>query len=136
MATQIQFLNRPSEDACPRRKLEQLLSVSASFDAFWQVSSLALDERRGLHLQLRLILLAASVSLDQPLVSKALALRSGHEAIEPRQGMVLDVAFVQAERKFIDVAIKMLCAGMMIDADDSTLQYPRIVGERQPLLLL
>jgi hypothetical protein len=122
MAIQIQFLNRLSEDACHRRKLEQLLCVSASCAGFWLVSSLALADRRGPHRLSHLILLAAFVSLDQPLVSQALALCSGDEAIESRHGVVFDIALVQAERKFIDIAIKMLRAGMMIDADDAALE--------------
>jgi hypothetical protein len=44
-----------------------------------------------------------------------------HETIEPRQGVVFDVAFVQAERKFVNVAVEMLLAGVMIDAINAAL---------------
>ena len=36
--------------------------------------------------------------------------------------MVLDVALVQPERKFVNVAVKMLRAGVMIDANQAALQ--------------
>jgi hypothetical protein len=64
-----------------------------------------------------------SLSLNQSLVCEPLARRPIYEAIEPCQGMVLDVAFVQAERKFVNVTVQTLRAGVMIDADQPALQY-------------
>jgi hypothetical protein len=94
-------------------------AVCVSFPA----SSSALVDKQGPHPQSHLILLAVSaLSLDQRLVGQALALRSSHEAIKPRHGVVFNVAFVQAERKFIDITVKMFRAGMVIDADQPTLK--------------
>jgi hypothetical protein len=64
----------------------------------------------------------ASLSLNERLVCEPLSRRPVHKAFEPRQGMVLDVAFVQPERKFVNVAVQMLRAGVMIDADQPALQ--------------
>lgn len=64
----------------------------------------------------------ASLSLNERLVCEPLSRRAMYEAIEPRQGMVLDVAFIQPEREFINVAVEMLRAGVMIDADQAALQ--------------
>jgi hypothetical protein len=50
-------------------------------------------------------------SLDQFLVSDALTGNRRNEAVKPRESMILDVAFVQAEGKLIDVAAKMFPAG-------------------------
>jgi len=109
--------------SCLRHSWGWRLDASAFSYAFSPALILVLADRRAPHRQLHLALLAVSVgSLDQPLIGQALALRSAHEAIEPRHGVVFDVALVQAESKFIDVAIKMLCAGMMIDANDAALE--------------
>jgi hypothetical protein len=64
----------------------------------------------------------ASLSLNQRLVCEPLSCRAIYEAVEPRQGVVLDVPFVEPERKFVNVAVKMLGAGVMIDANQPTLQ--------------
>ena len=61
-------------------------------------------------------------SLNEPFVSEALASRPTNEAIEPRQGVVLHVTFVQPERKLVNIAIKMLRAGMVIDANQTALE--------------
>src|SRR5271165_3985200 len=61
-------------------------------------------------------------SLNERLVCEPLAGRTIYEAFEPRQGVVLDVTLVQPERKFVDVAFKVLGAGMVIDADQPALK--------------
>jgi hypothetical protein len=43
-------------------------------------------------------------SLNERLVCEPLSCRALHKAIEPRQGVVLDVALIQPERKFVNVA--------------------------------
>jgi hypothetical protein len=59
--------------------------------------------------------------LREPLAREPLAGNTIHEAIDPRQVMVLDVAFTQLQRELIDVAAKMLWAGVMVDADQTAL---------------
>jgi hypothetical protein len=86
-------------------------------------SALVCTPRR--HLQLRRAPLARSPgasSLNERLVRESFPRSPIYETIEPRQGVVLDVALVQPERKFINVAVKMLRAGVMIDANKTTLQ--------------
>lgn len=61
-------------------------------------------------------------SLDQRLVCQPLARGPVNEAIEPRQGMVLDVALVEPERKFVNVTVQVLRAGVMIDAYQAAFQ--------------
>src|ERR1700674_4618660 len=65
----------------------------------------------------------SALSLNQFLVSDAPTGNCRNEAVEPRERMILDVAFVQAESKFIDVAAKMFRAGVMIDADQTALEH-------------
>jgi hypothetical protein len=116
--------NRSFEDVCLRWRTSRQLCVSASAAVFWLVSFSASADRRGRHPQSRLILLAVSaLSLDQPLVGQALALCAAHKTIEPGHGVVLDVALVQPEGKFVNVAIKMFRAGMVVDANQPALEY-------------
>src|ERR1700678_233671 len=83
----------------------QLLCVSAFSYAFCPASILALVDRPRQHQRWQLVLLAVWCrSLCEPLVCQPLAGNAVHKAIQPRQGMVFDVAFVQSERKFINVA--------------------------------
>src|ERR1700730_4988421 len=90
------LLNLCSEDVCLHEKPDQLLYVSASVSVFWLASSSVLADRRARHPQSRLVLLAVLVSsLDQRLVGQPLASNAVHEAVEARQGVVLDIAFVQ-----------------------------------------
>jgi hypothetical protein len=115
--------NRSFEGVCLRQKLERLLCASASSGAFWPVLSLALADRRGPHRQSHLILLAVSaLSLDQPLVGQALSSDAINEALKPRQGMVLHIAFVEPEGELIDIAAKVLRAGVVVDANQATLE--------------
>jgi hypothetical protein len=65
---------------------------------------------------------ALASSLNERLVCEPFARRAIYEAFDPRQGMVLNVALVQPERKLVNVAVKMLRAGVMIDADQPALQ--------------
>jgi hypothetical protein len=102
---------------------DRLLYASASAAVFWLVSSSASVDRPALHPQSRLVLLVVSVlSLDQRPVSQPLPGDTIHKAIEPRQGVIFDVAFVQPEGKFIDVAVEMLLAGVMIDTDQAAFE--------------
>ena len=64
----------------------------------------------------------ASLSLNQRLVRESLSGRPIYEAIEPCQGVILDVSFVQPERKFVNVAVKMLRASVMVHTDQAALQ--------------
>jgi hypothetical protein len=51
--------------------------------------------------------LASASSLNERLVCEPLPGRSVNETFEPRQGVILDVALVQPEPKFANVAVKM-----------------------------
>jgi len=62
------------------------------------------------------------VSLDQSLIREALPGSAGYEAIEPCYRVVLHVAFVQAKRELVNIAIQMLRAGVMIDANKAALK--------------
>lgn len=92
--------------------------------AFFQASILPSDGMLEPHRQWRLILLVSSLdhSLDQRLVGQSLAASAINKTIQPRQGMVLDVAFVQPEREFINITAKMLAAGVMVDTDQTALE--------------
>jgi len=79
------------------------------------VSTSVLADKPELHRQWRLVLLV-SYSLDQRLIGQPLASHAVHETVKPRQGMVLHVALIQPERKFINVATKMLFARVMVNA--------------------
>ena len=126
VAMDARFNRYYSEDVCARRTPDQILYASASVAAFWLVSFSALADRRALRRQWRPVLLAVSVlSLDQRLVGQPLASNAVHETVEARQGVVLDVAFVQPEGKFIDVAAKVFLAGVVIDADRCHASGPR-----------
>lgn len=63
-----------------------------------------------------------ALSLNKPFVGQPLAGRAINKAVEPRQRVVLDVAFVQSKRKFIDVAPKVLRAGTVINANQAALE--------------
>lgn len=64
----------------------------------------------------------AALSLDQRLVCETLPGAAIDKAVKPSKRVVFDVAFVQSERELIDVAVKMLRACMMINADDAALE--------------
>ena len=86
-------------------------------------SSLALADRRERHRQLHLTLwVSFDRSLDQPFIGEPFARRSVNEAFQPRHGVVLHVALVEPESKFVNIAAKMFWAGMMVDADQATLK--------------
>jgi hypothetical protein len=83
-----------------------------------------LADKRGPHRQSHLIPLAVvAYSLDQRLVGQPLTSHAVNETIKPRQSVVLDVAFIQAERKFVHVATKVFFACVMIQADQPALHY-------------
>jgi len=71
-----------------------------------------LADIRERHRQWRLALLAVFDvhSLGEPFVGEALAGDAVNEAIEPRQRMVFDIAFIEPEGKFVNVATKMFRA--------------------------
>ena len=62
-------------------------------------------------------------SLDQPRVGQTLAVNSFDEAIEPVQRVPFHVAIVQAEGEFVNVAVKVLRAGVMVNAVHPTLHH-------------
>ena len=55
-------------------------------------------------------------SLDQPRIRQTLSVHSFDEAIEPVKRVNLHITFVQAKGEFINIAVKVLRAGMMVDA--------------------
>jgi hypothetical protein len=93
-----------------------------AFSASSQASSLVWADRQEPYRQSRLTLSVFSDrSLDQRLVGKPLASRAGYETIKPVQGMTLHVPFVEAEGELVNVAVQMLLAGVVINADQPTL---------------
>lgn len=62
---------------------------------------------------------ASVCSCDQLLVGDALAGGRGYHRIEPSEGLALDVALVQSEGKLVEVAPRMLAAGVVINANDA-----------------
>jgi hypothetical protein len=117
------IFSRFSEEFCCQLRLVQLLNASAFYVVFSPASTSALADRRAPHQQSHLILLAVSaLSLDQRLISEPLTSNAIHKAIQPYQGVVLDVAFVKPEGKFINIAVKMLLAGVVIHADQPALE--------------
>jgi hypothetical protein len=91
-----------------------------------QASTLASAYRSEPYRQLRQAPLAPFVmealSLDQCLVRQTLSGNASHEAVEPGQCVVLNIAFVQSEGKFINVATKMLWTRMVVDTNDAALE--------------
>src|SRR4029077_10035708 len=63
----------------------------------------------------------AALSCDQFLVGKTLAAHRHNHAIQPVHGVPLDVAVVEPEGELVDVAAKMLRAGMVVDAGNAAL---------------
>ena len=117
------ILNYFSERSRHHWRLVLLLDVSARSFVFWLVSSLALADRREPYRQSRLVLwVAFDRSLDQPFVGEPFARHGVNEAVEPRHGVVLYIALIEAECELIDVAIKMFRAGMVVDADQAALE--------------
>jgi hypothetical protein len=52
--------------------------------------------------------------LDKRLVGEPLSGCSVNEAVEPRERVVLHIAFVQAKGELVNIAVQMLWAGMVI----------------------
>jgi len=86
-------------------------------------SILASVDMREPHLQWHLALLVVvwARSLCEPFIGKPLAGNAVDKTIESRQGVVFDVALIQPEGKFIDVASKMFVACMVINAVNAAL---------------
>ena len=55
-------------------------------------------------------------SLDEPRIGQTLAVNRLNEAIEPVQRVPFHVAIVQAKSEFVNVAMQMFRAGVMVDA--------------------
>jgi len=64
-------------------------------------------------------------SLDQPRVGQTLAVNRFDEAVEPVQRVNLHIPFIQAEGEFVNVAMQMLGAGMVVDAVHAALHHRR-----------
>jgi hypothetical protein len=64
---------------------------------------------------------------DKVCVSQPLALDRADKALQPRQGVVPDVALVEPERELIDVAAKVFRAGMVIDPARNATGVKRII---------
>src|SRR5580658_3536666 len=104
-----------------------LTSQSSAFSAcaFLPASSLALPytPRRCQRLcQAPLARSRAVASLNKRIICEPLSSRTIYKAFEPRQGVVFDVALVQPERKFVRIAVQVLRADMMIDANQAALE--------------
>jgi hypothetical protein len=96
---------------------------AARFFLFSRDSSLASVYRPAQYQPLRPTPSASLVrSLNEPLVCEALASRCADQAIKARHRMVLNVALIEAESKFVNVAVKVLRAGVMIDANKAPLK--------------
>jgi len=67
-------------------------------------------------------LAASARSLDQRLVCQPLPGDPVNKAVEPGQGMVLDVALIEPEGELVNIAAKVLRAGVVIDADQAAFQ--------------
>src|SRR5436190_13971093 len=63
-----------------------------------------------------------SHSSDQILIGQPLASRAVDEAFQAAQRMPLHVAFIQAERELVNVAMQVLVAGVVIDAMQAALE--------------
>jgi hypothetical protein len=61
-------------------------------------------------------------SLDQRLIGKALAGNRADKAFKTSQCVVLNIPFVKAEGKLVNIAAKMFRAGVMIDAYQAALE--------------
>ena len=59
--------------------------------------------------------------VDKGFVGQALARNAVNEAIEPLHRVALHVALIQAERELVNVATKVLLAGVVVDADQAAL---------------
>jgi hypothetical protein len=55
-------------------------------------------------------------SLNQPRIRQALAVNRINEQIKPIEGVPFHVSLVQPEGEFVHIAVKVLRAGMVIDA--------------------
>lgn len=55
-------------------------------------------------------------SLNQPRIRQALAVNGLDEGIEPVKRVPFHVAFVQAEGELVHVTVKVLRAGVVVDA--------------------
>jgi hypothetical protein len=60
--------------------------------------------------------------LNKPLVGETLTCRSLNETVEPRHGVVLHIRFVEAERNFVNEALKVLRAGVVANAIQTALE--------------
>ena len=95
--------------------------VSSSAPAAWPLLSLASGD------MLKLCPLSDPTpqvfSCREPLVGYPLARNCRNETVEPVECVPLNTARVQAEGKFVNVASKVLAAGLVIDAVHPALHY-------------
>ena len=60
--------------------------------------------------------------LNVCLVGKPLPGGPGNEALKPVKRMALDVALIEPEGELVNVAVQMFRAGVVVDADQTTLE--------------
>ena len=87
--------------------------------AFSRACSLALAGKQARYPSLHRML--SGFSCDEFLVGKALARCGDDEIIQPRQCGDFHVSVIQAERKLVDVAVKVLRAYLMVDTVNAAL---------------
>ena len=75
-------------------------------------------------------------SLDQPRVGQTLSVNGFDEAVETVQRVNLHIAFVQAKGEFVNVAMQVLRAGMVIDAVHPTASLTQPMKHEPCRLLL
>src|SRR3990167_213504 len=95
---------------------------SSGVPAFSQVYSWASVGRRALCSQSGRARLEVCGSLRQRLVRDSFTSRRTDKAVETIQRVPLNIAVVEAKRELVDVATKMLPAGVMVDAMHTTLE--------------
>jgi hypothetical protein len=105
-----------------------VLLASQVFLPFFYVSFLAsilaLDDKPKPRRQSRPVLWEVWCrSLRKPLICQPLAGNAVNEAVKAHKSMVLDIAFIEPEGKFVNVTAKMLTARVMIDANQAALEH-------------
>src|SRR6266576_4412019 len=100
------------------------LAFSPLSSAFWPPSISALayalkPDRRSC----RVSRAAWAYSSDQPFIGQPLPYRAVNEAVEPLQGMPLNIALIEPESELVNGPAKMLRADMVEGAVDAALQH-------------
>jgi hypothetical protein len=68
------------------------------------------------------------LSLDQCLVSQALAGDTIHEAVETGQSVMLHVPLIKAKRELVNIPAKMLRAGVVVNTDQAALETAKTLS--------